>query len=243
MKIFQIFLLTFSIFSSLSKSIRNVDRNFLLLINQKFSYFQDQYLDDEYYKPDAEYLRSADKKCVYNKLNLVDTDEISYDDLKNFDAKLVFGELEEDYNTLAIYVMYLCIEDVDGFTRHYFNRVIDKPYHKIPKESTECAKNELAKIKKEKPLMENFQGLENHTQVQCDEILFDLKAVNESWDSDFEGCLKIYDEHSLEYSLKFAIMNNERPSDEIFEKELKKYKKESSEICEKFVNCLVEKLL
>jgi hypothetical protein len=243
-KIFLTFTLMASMALASPTTANHDDHNLLLLVKRKFTHLNDTYLDDEYYRMDAQYLRSADLKCVLTKLNLVDSEDTTLDELQRFNAQKAFDHLEEDFSTLAIYTMYSCIDDVKGFTRHYFSRVAnDTPRYKIPRESSECAKSELVKMGRQRPLVEAFAGLVNHTQEQCDSILFETKAVNESWDDDYRGCLKIYDLHSLEYALKFAIMRSEKVQDEVFESELAKYTKESRETCETFVECMIEKYL
>ncbi|KAG5666586.1 hypothetical protein PVAND_014604 [Polypedilum vanderplanki] len=205
-------LIFFTIFICVSSSkIKNLDKKLILLINKKFLNVNDSFLDDEYFKFDTPFLRSVDENCVFNRLNLINTNDVKFDEIKNFDANFAFGELDFDYNILVVYIMYSCIENVEDFVRQYFEKAInDAPIFYIPKDSTECVKDELIKINKEKPMIVNFIGLKNHTEEQCDEILFDMKEACKSQDEDFRGCLQIYDEHSLEYFLKFTIMRNEK---------------------------------
>lgn len=219
------------------------DYHLVLLINRKYENLPDFYLDDEYYKPDVQFLRSSNKKCVFNKLNLIDVDDVNMNELINFDPIVTFGDEQEDINTLVIYVMYSCIEDVDAFIDHDFANFVKKPRYSIPSNSTECAKYELKKLRKTKPLVNKFTGLKNFTKKQCNEILNDIKAVNRSWDEEFRGCLKIYDDLSLEYGLKFAIMNHEMPDEKTYNEEKEKYGRESTVVNNEFVNCMIKRVL
>lgn len=219
------------------------DRDLLLLVKRKFSSFPDPYLDDEYYKPDVDFLRSASQKCVLDRLNLIDTEQLGDMELESFDPIGSFGESQEDVNTLVIFVMYLCIVDYKSFLDHDFSQRISHPRFLVPENYTFCAKNLLINLKKEKPLLEKFTKIRKESSKKCQQVLFDIVEVNKSWDSDFEGCLQLWDDHSLEYDLKFAIMNHEMPVEKIYEAEKKKYGKEAMEVNEKFVDCMIRKLI
>lgn len=232
-----------AILPGIDKTRQFSDRSLVLLIKRKFEHLPDFYLDDDYYKPDAEFLRSSNKKCVFDKLNLIDVDDVTMDELINFDPIEGIGDEQEDVNTLVIYVMYSCIENVDAFIDHDFANFVNNPRYSIPQNSIECAKYELKKLNRTKPLISNFTGLKNFTKKKCKKILEDIKAVNRSWDEEFRGCLKIYDNLSLEYGLKFAIMNHEMPDEKTYNEEKEKYGRESTIVNNEFVDCMIKRVL
>ncbi|KAL7012361.1 hypothetical protein ACKWTF_014800 [Chironomus riparius] len=235
--------LTSAILPGIDKTRAFSDRDLVILIKRKYENLPDYYLDDDYYKTDIEFLRSSSQNCVFNKLNLIDVDDVTMDELKNFDPITAIGDEQEDVNTMVIYVMYSCIEDANEFIDHDFANFIKKPRHPIPQNSTECAKFELTKLNKNKPLIDSYPSLKNFTKKQCNKILKDLKTVNKSNDDDFRGCLKIYDNSSLEYELKFAIMNHEMPNEKTYNEEKEKYGRESTIVNNEFVDCMIKRIL
>jgi hypothetical protein len=218
----------------------DADKNLQILVKRKFESLPDQFMDDPYYIPDVQYLRSANLKCILTKLNLIERNDVSFIEMRDFDATEVYKELEEDFQTLVIVTMYHCIEDIEGFLQHYFARNIKNPRFRIPADAIECAKFELMVLDKLAPLVNSFERLENYTKTECNKILLELKAVNKSWDCEFRGCLKVYDNHSLEYSLKFAIMSHETPSKDIYEAEKAKYQAMERIVEENFIDCMLK---
>lgn len=243
MKFLLIFLKIFLLLIPKISSNPTTLKNLQILIERKFQNYPDSYLDDPYYKPDAEFLRSSNRTCIYNKLNLTDNKIITNDDLKNFNDSIAFGRLAEDFHTLAIYVMYSCIDDVDEFSKHFFARNIREPVVEIPRECIECVKNELLRLGVEKPLISHFGGLKDHSVEQCKEILKELKKATRSDEGEFRGCLKIYDKVSREFYLKFNLMKFEKVDEKIYEIERKRHEKISREVCEKFVKCMIDEYL
>lgn len=234
---------TSAILPGIDKTRAFSDRDLVLLIKRKYENLPDFYLDDDYYKLDVDFLRSSNKKCVFDKLNLIDVDDVTLDELKNFDPIADIGFEQEDVNTMVIYIMYSCIEDDEAFIDYDFANFVKKPRFSIPKNATECAKYQLDLLNRTKPLIDHFLGLKNFTKKQCNIILNDIKTVNQSLDDEFRGCLKIYDGPSLEYALKFAIMNHEMPDEKIYNEEKEKYGRESRIVNDEFIDCMIKRVL
>lgn len=181
-------------------------------------------------------------KCVMNKLNLIDLDDVTIQELENFNPNTTFACDANDINTMVLYAMFSCVDNLEEFNNHTFSNFLSYK-RQIAESKVECVKYELVQMGREKPMFSEFEGLQNNTAEECDEFLSDNFYCKTQWDNGYQGCHKLYEVHSKEYTLKFTLFFNEEFSDDIYLEELKKYSNETNQINDDFVNCLMVKLI
>jgi hypothetical protein len=231
MKFFAI-ILSFLLISTISaQKIDTKDINFLKVVAKEIEFRSENTLRE--FKP---YLRSVEPKCVLDRLNLIQTEEFTHEELLKFNVDVAFPKMALDLHVLLLTIKVSCVKDQRGYNKMVYDRMVNNPILKFTQDQIECGENWLVKMGREKPLIDHFDGLKKHNESECNSFI----NIPRDLGSD-KKCAGIFREFEDEFVVKFALMHVKRPSDAIYDEEFENFLNTTIAM-ETYIDCKIEEL-